>query len=285
MTTTAQYGPLDFERLSPDEQLARSREFLARMQARRTVRDFSSAPVPFELIANAIATAATAPSGANQQPWTFAVVSDPAIKRRIREAAEIEERESYEHRMSDEWLAALAHLGTDWHKPHLEIAPYLIVVFLQAYGLETDERRRAAQDQALLHQRIGRDRRRAADRQPASGRARHADAHAEPDGRFSAKFLSARPTSALSSSSRSATRRTDAQVPVITKKPLDEVMIVYGDTDRQPDDAPAIAAIYNQGIEDRVATFETRLRSATTCAPGSTTHAHPIVVVTEEGSE
>lgn len=136
--TTAQFHPLDFERLSPDEALTRSREFLARMRTRRTVRDFSPDPVPYELIENAIAAAASAPSGANQQPWTFVVVSDPAVKQQIRAAAEAEEKESYERRMSAEWLDALAHLGTDWHKPHLEDAPYLIVVFMQAYGLVTD---------------------------------------------------------------------------------------------------------------------------------------------------
>lgn len=135
---SAQYQPLIFERLTPDEQLARSRQFLARMRSRRTVRDFSSEPVRFELIENAIAAAGTAPSGANQQPWTFVVVSNPEIKRQIRLAAEAEEKESYQHRMSQEWLDALAHLGTDWHKPHLEIAPYLIVVFRQAYGLKVD---------------------------------------------------------------------------------------------------------------------------------------------------
>jgi len=94
--------------------------------------------VPFELIEKAIATAATAPSGANQQPWTFVVVTDTNIKHQIRVAAEAEEKESYEHRMSDEWLEALAPLGTDWHKPHLEEAPYLIVVFRQAYGIRID---------------------------------------------------------------------------------------------------------------------------------------------------
>lgn len=128
---------LNFEHLPPDEALARSREFLARMRTRRTVRDFSSEPVPFELITNAIATAASAPSGANQQPWTFAVVNDPDIKRQIRVAAEAEERESYERRMTDEWRSALAPLGTDWHKPHLEDAPYLIIVFAQAHGVKT----------------------------------------------------------------------------------------------------------------------------------------------------
>lgn len=108
------------------------------MRRRRTVRDYSSEPVPLELIENAIAAAGRAPSGANQQPWTFVLVSDPEIKRQIRLAAEAEEKESYERRMSDEWLEALAALGTDWHKPHLEDAPYPIVVFRQAYGATTD---------------------------------------------------------------------------------------------------------------------------------------------------
>lgn len=134
----AQYHPLDFARLSPDEQLEASRHFFEQMKRRRTVRDFSSEPVPFELIENAIAVAARAPSGANQQPWTFVVVENAEMKRKIREAAEAEERESYDHRMSQEWLDALAHLGTDWHKPHLEDAPYLIVVFRQSYGLGQD---------------------------------------------------------------------------------------------------------------------------------------------------
>ncbi|MCU0466940.1 MAG: nitroreductase family protein [Anaerolineae bacterium] len=139
MLTPAQYHPLDFERLTPEEQLAASRQFLAQMSQRRTVRDFSTEPVPFELIENAVAAAARAPSGANQQPWTFVVVGDSDLKRRIREAAEAEERESYAHRMSQEWLDALSHLGTDWHKPHLEDAPYLIIVFRQSYGLAADE--------------------------------------------------------------------------------------------------------------------------------------------------
>ena len=138
MPSDAAFRPLDFERLPPEEMLARSRAFLARMRQRRTVRDFSPEPVPFELIANAVATAGSAPSGANQQPWTFVVISDPAVKHRIREAAEAEEKESYARRMSAEWLEALAPLGTDWRKPHLEDAPYLIVVFRQAYGLQPD---------------------------------------------------------------------------------------------------------------------------------------------------
>jgi nitroreductase len=138
MSETHATIPLDFERLPPDEQLARSRRFLARIRTRRSVRQFSPEPVPFELIANAVAAAGSAPSGANQQPWTFVVVSSPAVKRRIRAAAEAEEKLSYEQRMSADWLQALAPLGTDWRKPHLEDAPYLIVVFRQAYGLRAD---------------------------------------------------------------------------------------------------------------------------------------------------
>jgi nitroreductase len=99
------------------------------MNARRTVRDFSHESVPREVIEECIRTAGTAPSGANQQPWHFAVVADPAIKRQIREAAEEEERAFYEHRAASEWLDALSHLGTDANKPFLETAPYLIVVF------------------------------------------------------------------------------------------------------------------------------------------------------------
>jgi iodotyrosine deiodinase len=132
--------PLEFERLPSDEQLARSREFLERMRTRRSVREFSQEPVPFELVANAIATAGTAPSGANQQPWTFVVVSDSAVKHEIRLAAEAEEREAYEHRMTEEWLRALEPLGTDWRKPHIDDAPYVIVAFEQAYGLDGDRR-------------------------------------------------------------------------------------------------------------------------------------------------
>lgn len=130
--------PLAFERLPEKEMLERSRAFCDRVSRRRTVRDFSPEPVPWEIIANAVAAACTAPSGANQQPWTFVVVSDPATKRRIREAAEAEERRNYGSRMSPEWLAALAPLGTDWRKRQLEDAPHLIVVFEQAYGLRRD---------------------------------------------------------------------------------------------------------------------------------------------------
>jgi len=133
------FVPLAFQRLSTVDQDTRARDFLEAMRTRRTVREFSAEPVPFSLIESAIRTAASAPSGANRQPWRFVVVSNPEIKRRIREAAEEEEHAFYEHRAPDEWLEALAPLGTDWHKPFLEVAPYLIVVFREDYGLAKDE--------------------------------------------------------------------------------------------------------------------------------------------------
>ncbi|MDZ4670575.1 MAG: nitroreductase family protein [Phototrophicales bacterium] len=126
---------LKFTHLTPEEQLTRSAEFLSRMKTRRTVRDFSSDPVSFELIRNAIATANTAPSGANQQPWTFAVVSNKELKYKIRVAAEAEEKENYQRRMKQEWLEVLQPLGTDWMKAHIEDAPYLIIVFAQSHGI------------------------------------------------------------------------------------------------------------------------------------------------------
>ena len=128
--------PLDFIRQEPEEQRRRAVEFYELMRRRRTVREFSPDPAPFELIEMAIKTAGVAPSGANQQPWRFVVVSDPEIKRRIRLAAEEEECENYGGRFPDEWLRALAPLGTDWHKEFLEVAPYLIVVFKIDYDIE-----------------------------------------------------------------------------------------------------------------------------------------------------
>ena len=122
-------------RLPREEMLRRSREFYQLMDRRRTVRDFSDKPVPLEIIEQIILAASSAPSGANKQPWTFCVVSAPELKRRIREAAEKEEYENYHSRMSEEWLADLEPFGTDWHKPFLETAPYLIVVFKKAYDL------------------------------------------------------------------------------------------------------------------------------------------------------
>ncbi len=123
-------------RIDPDEGLARGEALYRELDRRRSVRFFSDEPVPRAMIEVAIKAASTAPSGAHMQPWTFVCVSDPAVKRRIREAAEQEERRSYQTRMSDAWRAALRPLGTDWRKPYLEIAPWLVVVFAQAWGID-----------------------------------------------------------------------------------------------------------------------------------------------------
>ncbi|MDZ4710934.1 MAG: nitroreductase family protein [bacterium] len=116
----------------------RSRLFFEWMNTRRTVRDFSDKVIPENIIENIILSASTAPSGAHKQPWTFCVVKNPEIKKQIRLSAEKEEKESYENRMTDEWLRDLQPIGTDWHKPFLETAPYLIVVFKRSYELENN---------------------------------------------------------------------------------------------------------------------------------------------------
>jgi iodotyrosine deiodinase len=136
-------GPLfhsfDFLSRSEAEMLARARDFRALMKGRRTVRDFSGRPVPRAIIENAVMTAAGAPSGANQQPWSFVCISDAQVKSEIRAAAEEEEREFYKGgKTPDEWLDALSPLGTDEHKPFLEVAPWLIVIFGQRYGVAPD---------------------------------------------------------------------------------------------------------------------------------------------------
>ena len=136
--TTYEPIPLEFDRLDPDDASRRSREFLELMQTRRSVRHFSSEPVPWELIENALRTAGSAPSGANQQPWTFVVVSDPDVKAALREAAEHEERLFYEQRAPEPYLDAVEPIGTDWIKTHITDAPYVIVVFEQVYGFEPD---------------------------------------------------------------------------------------------------------------------------------------------------
>ena len=142
MSAEFPFVPLQFESLPPEEMAARGRAFLDEMNRRRTTRHFSTRPVARELIELALRTAGTAPSGAHQQPWTFVAVSDPAVKRRIREAAEAEEREFYRGRAPEEWREALAPLGTDEHKPHLTDAPWLVVLFRQAYGVgATGEKR------------------------------------------------------------------------------------------------------------------------------------------------
>ena len=120
------------------EMVQRAESFHEELSRRRTVRMFSDRPVPRAVIEACLRAAGTAPSGANLQPWHFVVVSDPEVKRRIREAAEAEEREFYAHRAPADWLAALAPLGTDEHKPYLETAPYLIAIFGQRHGAHPD---------------------------------------------------------------------------------------------------------------------------------------------------
>ncbi|MCC3769148.1 nitroreductase family protein [Streptomyces sp. UNOC14_S4] len=138
------YRPVPYrpERMPAAESLARAAELRERMDRRRTVRQFSTDPVPEQVVKDAIACAATAPSGAHQQPWTFVLVKDPEARRRIRAAAEKEEQLSYAGRLGEEWLAALRPLGTDEVKPHLTDAPALIVVFQQRYWLGADGEKR-----------------------------------------------------------------------------------------------------------------------------------------------
>ncbi|MGF1579857.1 MAG: nitroreductase family protein [Gemmataceae bacterium] len=136
--TEPAFIPYRSERLGNSEMTRRAATFYELMDARRSVRHFSSDPVPRELIELAIRTASTAPSGAHRQPWRFVAIDDPALKHEIRLAAEEEERLSYEGRMPAEWLDALAPLGTNWRKPYLEIVPWLVVVFEEQHGLGAD---------------------------------------------------------------------------------------------------------------------------------------------------
>jgi nitroreductase len=131
--------PLQFTERTHDEMLARSQQFLEEIRERRSVRHYADKPIPREALINCIASAAQAPSGANKQPWTFVLVADPDIKRRIRIAAEKEEREHYGGRAPESWLRDLEPLGTDEHKPFLEYAPALIVIFAQKHGETRDE--------------------------------------------------------------------------------------------------------------------------------------------------
>ncbi|MBC5841271.1 nitroreductase family protein [Flavobacterium sp. F-380] len=128
--------------LSDEEMLQRAQSFYKNMDSRRSVREFSDRAIERAVIENIIRTASTAPSGAHKQPWTFCVIANPEIKKQIRNAAEEEERASYESRMSSEWLDDLKPLGTDWQKPFLEIAPYLIIVFRRIYEFGEDGKKK-----------------------------------------------------------------------------------------------------------------------------------------------
>jgi nitroreductase len=136
------FQKLEFNEIPETEMLDRSANLLNAMKTRRSVRDFSSRPVSEEIIHNCIKTAVYAPSGANKQPWHFMIVKDPKIKKEIRIAAEAEEKEFYSHRATKEWLEDLNQFGTDWHKPFLETAPYLIVIFKEIIDKHGDESRK-----------------------------------------------------------------------------------------------------------------------------------------------
>jgi iodotyrosine deiodinase len=125
--------------ISEEDTINQSKQFLDSLQSRRSIRDFSDKNVPKEVIENLILAAASAPSGANKQPWTFCAISDKTIKKQIREAAEKEEFDSYNGRMPEQWLKDLAPLGTDWQKPFLEVAPWLIIVFAQTTGAQKEK--------------------------------------------------------------------------------------------------------------------------------------------------
>ena len=135
------FEPLEFEEKDPAEMHAAALRFYEQIRRRRTVREFSDRPVSREIIENALKAAGTAPSGANMQPWHFVVVGEGGLKSKIREAAEHEEKEFYEHRASEEWLKALEPLGTNEHKPFLETAPWLIAVFLKKFSFDTEGNR------------------------------------------------------------------------------------------------------------------------------------------------
>ena len=139
MTNANGFEPLStFQQLDESEMKARAKSFYEEIKRRRTVRDFSDRPVPIEIINQCLLAAGTAPNGANLQPWHFAVVQSPQIKRAIREAAEKEEAEFYNGKAPQEWLDALAPLGTEASKPFLETAPYLIVIFSQSHDVKED---------------------------------------------------------------------------------------------------------------------------------------------------
>jgi len=136
------FQKLDFNRLSESDMIFRSQSFYLDIVKRRTVRDFSSKEVPFEIIKNAVKSASSAPSGANKQPWHFVIVKDPKVKTKIRNAAEQEEKKFYEHRAPEEWLKDLNQFGTNWEKSFIETAPYLVVVFKINYDLDGEKRKK-----------------------------------------------------------------------------------------------------------------------------------------------
>ncbi|TXB64683.1 nitroreductase family protein [Vicingus serpentipes] len=213
--------PYKRKEIKPQEQLIKSEEYFNWLDQRRTVRDFSDEPVDIKVIENIIKAASTAPSGAHKQPWTFCVVANPEMKKKIREAAEKEEYENYHGRMSERWLKDLETFATDWHKPFLETAPYLIIVCKRAYEMVKGEK----VNNYYVNESVG----------LATGMlltAIHnagliALTHTPSPMNFLTKLLNRpeneRPFLLIPVGYPSK----DAQVPDIRRKPLEEVMIVY----------------------------------------------------------
>ena len=139
---TDKFIECEFTKVDAPTLVKKSSQFYDQIKRRRSIREFSAQTVPKEVIENIIKSAGTAPSGAHKQPWTFCAISNPEIKSKIREAAEIEEYENYHGRMSEDWLEDLKKFGTDWHKPFLEIAPWILVVFRKTYDVEEGERKK-----------------------------------------------------------------------------------------------------------------------------------------------
>ncbi|WMN06182.1 nitroreductase family protein [Marivirga arenosa] len=132
---------INYERLDSSDLIKKSQNYYELMNKRRSIREFSDQSIPKEVIENIVQTASTAPSGAHKQPWTFCIISNSDIKKKIRDAAEKEEYESYKNRMSDQWLKDLEPIGTDWEKPFLETVPYIIVVFKKIYDEEEGQKK------------------------------------------------------------------------------------------------------------------------------------------------
>lgn len=139
---TDKFIEFEFNNVDASTLVEQSSNFYHRINKRRSIREFSDREVPKEVVENIIKSAGTAPSGAHKQPWTFCAISNPELKAQIRIAAEKEEFENYHGRMSDDWLEDLKKFGTDWHKPFLEIAPWILVVFRKTYDLEDGERKK-----------------------------------------------------------------------------------------------------------------------------------------------
>jgi iodotyrosine deiodinase len=216
--------PYPAVQMTDAERAEASARFLEVMRRRRSIREFAKTPVSRQLVIDAIRAAALAPSGANQQPWTFVLIGhSPDLRARIRDAAEAEERESYEHRMSPEWLDALRPLGTDWRKPHLTDAPWLIVVFEQAYGVRSEKGRARKVKHYYVRESVG----------IAVGillaSLTHAGlatlTHTPSPMRFLAEILGRPPNERPYVLIPVGYAAEDATVPAISRRPLDEILV------------------------------------------------------------